>query len=1004
VFLIFAVITVFALYKFGTSKTSWREYGTGDVEQDQEHRLADSPRPQVALETKKFEVDIPEATQSSRVIRPPPPVSSPDHPERPSKTPPPITKSKKPAPEATPIGADGHDNDSPTNLGPNRPAPEDGKGRVEVPALPSSVEAIHWKKQREHFPVPSGSIIQLPSGSPKSIPKIQFDFKEETAAEKADRESKLNIIKSVFNRSWSGYKDHAWLQDELKPVSGEFKNPFAHWGATLVDSLDTLWIMGLKDEFEEAVKAVEKIDFTTSPRPDIPLFETTIRYMGGLLAAYDIAGNKHENLLKKAKELGEVLISAFDTPNRMPQTYYYWRPSFSSQPHRASNRVVMAEIGSLSMEFTRLAQITGEAKYYDAIARITNALHEFQNKTRLPGMWPTYLDASGCKAIDYSSAIDPAGQAPMHSQKDADDDDLHSKEAEGKIEDKMVPLDFPTLTKIGADKEKEKTKMVPLAKPKPIAVGVEEHTGKSKMVPLDLPKPINIVSEDAAVKGKIKNWDKDTTVDKSLVEKATSKVKRQLDDDSTLETELADPSDEKPTIPTPEPSPSAGPECEEQGLVSSSDYGSEQYTLGGLSDSTYEYLPKEYLLLGGLVGKYKNMYEKSIETVKKNLIFRPMLPKENDILMSGGLSVGAPKSDQGSVKQLEGESAHLTCFAGGMFGLGAKIFNREEDLEIAKKLTEGCVWAYSSTSTGIMPESFNFVACESQKECKWNETKYWDVLDPNADDRILSYKRQMETYEEQMSIASSEYQAALASFTDAPTEIAKEAVEAEATPTPTAHAVDLQKRQLDDEATSTSKPKADKSVVNDDSATSEPKQKFDKSAVHDDANPTPTPTKVMDSEEDEDEDEAPDPSLVQPSFPVVYSPPPPLPHEEYVKNRIQEERLPPGSTNIRSRSYILRPEAIESVFYMYRITGDQHWRRVGWTMFKAINDHTSTVYGNSAIDDVTKTAPEMKDEMESFWLAETLKYFYLLFSEEGKVSLDEWVLNTEAHPFRRPKA
>lgn len=71
-------------------------------------------------------------------------------------------------------------------------------------------------------------------------------------------------------------------------------------------------------------------------------------------------------------------------------------------------------------------------------------------------------------------------------------------------------------------------------------------------------------------------------------------------------------------------------------------------------------------------------------------------------------------------------------------------------------------------------------------------------------------------------------------------------------------------------------------------------------------------------------------------------------------------------------------------------------------MFEAINSHTSTVYGNSAIDDVTKTSPSLNDEMESFWLAETLKYFYLLFAEESLISLDEWVLNTEAHPFRRP--
>lgn len=99
---------------------------------------------------------------------------------------------------------------------------------------------------------------------------------------------------------------------------------------------------------------------------------------------------------------------------------------------------------------------------------------------------------------------------------------------------------------------------------------------------------------------------------------------------------------------------------------------------------------------------------------------------------------------------------------------------------------------------------------------------------------------------------------------------------------------------------------------------------------------------------------------------------------------------------------MFRPEAIESVWYMYRITGDNHWREAGWRMFEAVNKHTAALYGNSAIDDVTKLSPELNDEMESFWLAETLKYFYLLFADETVVSLDDWVLNTEAHPFRRP--
>jgi mannosyl-oligosaccharide alpha-1,2-mannosidase len=87
---------------------------------------------------------------------------------------------------------------------------------------------------------------------------------------------------------------------------------------------------------------------------------------------------------------------------------------------------------------------------------------------------------------------------------------------------------------------------------------------------------------------------------------------------------------------------------------------------------------------------------------------------------------------------------------------------------------------------------------------------------------------------------------------------------------------------------------------------------------------------------------------------------------------------------------------------MYRITGDEKWQDKGWRMFEAIINATSTEYGHSAIYDVLDTDNFQIDEMESFWLAETLKYFYLLYSTPDVISLDEWVLNTEAHPFKRP--
>jgi mannosyl-oligosaccharide alpha-1,2-mannosidase len=97
-----------------------------------------------------------------------------------------------------------------------------------------------------------------------------------------------------------------------------------------------------------------------------------------------------------------------------------------------------------------------------------------------------------------------------------------------------------------------------------------------------------------------------------------------------------------------------------------------------------------------------------------------------------------------------------------------------------------------------------------------------------------------------------------------------------------------------------------------------------------------------------------------------------------------------------------RPEAIESVFILYRITGDPTLRERAWKMFNAIVEHTLTDIAHAGLDDCTVRNPPKSDRMESFWLAETLKYFYLIFSEPDVVSLDDYVLNTEAHPLKRP--
>jgi len=102
--------------------------------------------------------------------------------------------------------------------------------------------------------------------------------------------------------------------------------------------------------------------------------------------------------------------------------------------------------------------------------------------------------------------------------------------------------------------------------------------------------------------------------------------------------------------------------------------------------------------------------------------------------------------------------------------------------------------------------------------------------------------------------------------------------------------------------------------------------------------------------------------------------------------------------------YLLRPETIESYFYAYRLTGNKIYQERAWDAFERISEVTRAPYGYSAIQDVMTTGGGSKrDEQESFWLAETLTYLYLIFDDTERISLDDWVFNTEAHPLRKAR-
>ncbi|KAI8356708.1 glycoside hydrolase [Choanephora cucurbitarum] len=103
--------------------------------------------------------------------------------------------------------------------------------------------------------------------------------------------------------------------------------------------------------------------------------------------------------------------------------------------------------------------------------------------------------------------------------------------------------------------------------------------------------------------------------------------------------------------------------------------------------------------------------------------------------------------------------------------------------------------------------------------------------------------------------------------------------------------------------------------------------------------------------------------------------------------------------HVRDRHNLLRPETVESLFLMHRMTGDEIYREWGWKIFESFEKYTKLPEGGyAALKDVTQIPPPTDNRMDTFFLAETLKYLYLLFSPKDMIPLEKYVFNTEAHP------
>ncbi|XP_005875326.1 PREDICTED: mannosyl-oligosaccharide 1,2-alpha-mannosidase IC [Myotis brandtii] len=217
-------------------------------------------------------------------------------------------------------------------------------------------------------------------------------------------------IKEMMQFAWQSYKRYAMGKNELQPLTkdGYQGNMFGGLsGATVIDSLDTLYLMELKEEFQEAKTWVEE-NFHLNVSGEASLFEVNIRYIGGLLSAFYLTG---EDVFRvKAIKLGEKLLPAFNTPTGIPKGVV----NFKSGSNRSwgwsmtGSSSILAEFGSLHLEFLHLTELSGNQVFAEKVRHIRKFLRKIDKPF---GLYPNFISPVSGNWIQHHVSVGGLGDS-----------------------------------------------------------------------------------------------------------------------------------------------------------------------------------------------------------------------------------------------------------------------------------------------------------------------------------------------------------------------------------------------------------------------------------------------------------------------------------------------------------------------------------------------------------------------------------------------------------------
>ncbi|KAA8576800.1 hypothetical protein MFRU_014g01010 [Monilinia fructicola] len=224
--------------------------------------------------------------------------------------------------------------------------------------------------------------------SPQSGRRQSYTKPSTTASERQ------NAVKEAFTFAWDGYHKFAFPHDELHPIANSYSDSRNGWGASAVDAFSTAIVMESQEIVDVILDWIPTIDFDNTDS-EISLFETTIRYVGGLLAGYDLLKGPLSSLnsndtavdevLKQAVRLADNLAFAFDTPTGIPCNNLYFNPPSTD----GSTANGIATIGTLVLEWTHLSDLTGNKTYGELTQKAESYL--LNPKPEYNSPWPGLL-------------------------------------------------------------------------------------------------------------------------------------------------------------------------------------------------------------------------------------------------------------------------------------------------------------------------------------------------------------------------------------------------------------------------------------------------------------------------------------------------------------------------------------------------------------------------------------------------------------------------------------